>query len=92
MLRTPFPLPVSPPPYKQGSEAVRQKNFSAKLYKDFWNFSVDKASRLLEQKEPEYWERKGEQLALELFHAAAERVPAYKDFLTIPRLISVNQV
>ncbi len=81
MLRAPFPLPVCPPPLKQGSAAFQQKTFSAKLYQDFWRFSVDKASQLLEQKEPEYWERKGEQLALELFHAAAERVPAYKDFL-----------
>lgn len=81
MLRTPFPLPICPPPYKQGSAAKQQRNFSAKLYKDFWSFSADKASQLLEQKEPEYWEKKGEQLAPELFHTAAERVPAYKDFL-----------
>ena len=81
MQRTPFPLPVCPPPHRPGSETAQQRAFSAKLYRDFWRFSVDDASRLLEQKEPEYWERKGEQLALELFHAAAERVPAYQDFL-----------
>jgi len=73
MLRTPFPLPVCPPPYSQGSKAAQQCDFNAKLYKDFWKFSVDEASKLLEQKDPDYWERKGEQLALELFHAAAER-------------------
>ncbi|MFH1354473.1 MAG: hypothetical protein ABIH36_04305 [bacterium] len=73
MQRTPFSLPVSPPLPKRGSDAARQQShFSARLYRDFWRFSVDKASRLLEQKEPEYWEKKGEQLALELFHAAAE--------------------
>ena len=81
MQRTPFPLPVCPPPHRPGSEAEQQRAFSAKLYRDFWNFSVDEASQLLEQKDPDYWERKGEQLALELFHAAAERVPAYQDFL-----------
>jgi len=88
MQRTPFPLPVCPPPHRPGSEAspvragqaAQQRAFSAKLYRDFWNFSVDEASNLLEQKEPEYWERKGEQLALALFHAAAERVPSHKLF------------
>lgn len=78
MKRTPFPLDVYPPIRNNNGH---QLNFSKKLYKGFWNFSVDKASQLLEKEDPEYWERKGEQLALELFHAAAERVPAYKDFL-----------
>jgi len=76
MQRIPFPLPVCPPAYQQGSKTGQQRAFSAKLYRDFWRFSVDEASKLLEQKEPEYWERKGEQLALELFHAASSRIPS----------------
>src|SRR3989338_9490766 len=76
--RIPFPLPVCPP---SGTDVKQMKQFTQSLYKDFWNFSVDEASRLLEQKEPSYWQNQGERLALILFHQAAERVPAYKDFL-----------
>lgn len=79
MKRTPFPLEVYSPQPK-GSNG-RQLNFSKKLFQNFWNFSADKASKLLEQKDPDYWEQKGAQLALQLFYATAERVPAYKDFL-----------
>ncbi|OGH73839.1 MAG: hypothetical protein A3C90_00805 [Candidatus Magasanikbacteria bacterium RIFCSPHIGHO2_02_FULL_51_14] len=36
---------------------------------------------LLHTKDEEYWIAEGEKMALDLFHRAAERVPAYKDFL-----------
>ena len=35
----------------------------------------------LKQRTAKEWDRRGEKRALELFHAMAERVPAYKDFL-----------
>ena len=80
--RTPFPLPVAPPLCQNNqSESQQQNEFSKELLNNFWNFSADKASQMLEEKDPAYWEKRGEQLALSLFHAAAERVPAYKDFL-----------
>jgi len=42
------------------------------------------------KKEPEvYWIRRGERRVLQLFHAMAERVPAYKDFL---RKNKINQL
>jgi len=36
---------------------------------------------IIDQKDSDYWTKKGNQEMLRLFHAAAERVPAYKDFL-----------
>lgn len=39
------------------------------------------AEEALKTKPARFWEERGEQAALDLFHAAAERVPAYKDFL-----------
>lgn len=83
LLRTPFPLPVYPPP---GTDHKQMNIFTQSLFKDFWHFSPDQASRLLEQKEPSFWQSQGERLALALFHQAAERVPAYKDFLQKNRI------
>lgn len=39
------------------------------------------AEAALKSEPARFWEERGERAALELFHAAAERVPAYKDFL-----------
>jgi phenylacetate-CoA ligase len=36
---------------------------------------------MLRENSPEWWEREGEKKALVTFHQAAQRVPAYKDFL-----------
>lgn len=36
---------------------------------------------MLRENSPEWWEQEGEKKALATFHQAAERVPAYKDFL-----------
>jgi len=38
-------------------------------------------SRLLPLMSPDFWEKGGERLALSSFHEAAEKVPAYRDFL-----------
>lgn len=39
------------------------------------------AIKELKTRPKEYWEKRGERAALKLFHEAAQRVPAYKDFL-----------
>ena len=36
---------------------------------------------LLATETPHYWQERGDRSALQLFHAMATRVPAYKDFL-----------
>lgn len=48
---------------------------------DFFSFDIRKFERLLREKDEVFWQKKGEERALKLFHAAAKRVPAYKDFL-----------
>lgn len=74
---TPFPLPVAPPKTTPKTAA----HFSRELFDEFFSFPIQKAQKLLEEKPAAYWEQTGQERALELFHAAAERVPAYKDFL-----------
>ncbi|MEX1997837.1 MAG: phenylacetate--CoA ligase family protein [Candidatus Andersenbacteria bacterium] len=82
MEHLPFPLEVYPPAIKGERQSIEfQGRFTKRLFEDFWDFSIDNASTALEEKESTYWEQKGVERALELFHAAAERVPAYKDFL-----------
>ncbi len=51
------------------------------LAKDFYDFPIEDFERLLQEKDEDFWRKKGEENALALFHAVAERVPAYKDFL-----------
>lgn len=78
----PFPLEVYPPPIKGEEHAHEfQRQFTKRLFNDYWDFPIDKAHTVLQEKDAEYWEQKGIERALQLFHAAAERVPAYKDFL-----------
>jgi phenylacetate-CoA ligase len=50
---------------------------SSSLSKD----SVTNYERLIRNQPEDFWVKKGEQKALKVFHAAADRVPAYKDFL-----------
>lgn len=58
-------------------------NFDAKInwLKRFINFDVVAYEKRLREKSEEYWQKKGEENALRLFHLAAERVPAYGKFL-----------
>lgn len=42
---------------------------------------VPKLQKLLKTKPESYWQKRGEVMALRLFHDMAEHVPAYKDFL-----------
>lgn len=44
-------------------------------------YSVQEIFNLIRTKKSDFWERTREQQALKLFHQAARRVPAYKDFL-----------
>ena len=44
-------------------------------------YGIERSRRILETASPEAWEREGQKRALQVFHAAARRVPAYKDFL-----------
>ncbi len=48
---------------------------------NFFQLSVDNLTKDYREKDPQDLMREGEMLALKLFHKAAERVPAYKDFL-----------
>lgn len=42
---------------------------------------VPELLRALKEKDESHWRERGEKAALELFHEAATRIPAYKDFL-----------
>lgn len=76
----PFSLPTIPPKFTRQT-ASAQNRFAAQLYADFFAFPISKARKILETTSAEEWEKEGQKMALQVFHAAAERVPAYKDFL-----------
>lgn len=42
---------------------------------------ADKTLKRVRYRKSNYWSKRGEEMSLSLFHDAAERVPAYKDFL-----------
>src|SRR3989344_2178584 len=49
--------------------------------KDFYDFKIARLERLLRTKGEDFWKKLGEKKALNIFHAAAQKVPAYQDFL-----------
>jgi len=49
--------------------------------KIFFDLDIAQFEKLLHEKDESFWQERGEKRALQLFHAAAERIPAYKDFL-----------
>ncbi len=49
--------------------------------KSFFQTKIIEAEKLLSKKPENFWQKKGEQMALDLFYKAAREVPAYKDFL-----------
>lgn len=51
-------------------------------YNNFLSWDIEKQNQELINRPSAYWEKAGERKALEVFHAAAVRVPAYKDFLS----------
>lgn len=78
----PFPLAVVPPAIiTKKRPALLQQRFSAQLFSQFMHFPIEKADQALRRLGADYWEQQGQRRALELFQAAARRVPAYKDFL-----------
>jgi phenylacetate-CoA ligase len=49
--------------------------------KEFLDFDISLFEKNLRTKGESFWQKLGEEKALKIFHAAAEKVPAYKDFL-----------
>lgn len=47
----------------------------------FLNFDISLFEKELRTRGEDFWQNLGENKALKIFHSAAERVPAYKDFL-----------
>ena len=77
----PFPLPVVPPRFTPQTAAARNRKLAQQLYAQFFSWPIERSVRILETTPPEVWECEGQRRALHVFHEAAERVPAYKDFL-----------
>jgi phenylacetate-CoA ligase len=77
-----FGLALVPPQPKRGGgfdEASRR--LAAHVDHAFLEFSLADAQKQLTSDSEEVWLERGEKRALALFQAAAEHVPAYKDFL-----------
>jgi phenylacetate-CoA ligase len=54
----------------------------AQIMQKFIMSNPDRALKFFASRSPEWWEKQGEKKALETFHEAAEKVPAYRDFLS----------
>jgi phenylacetate-CoA ligase len=82
-----FKLPLQPPPpdYRGKMNGAVSK-LNAEVNRAVANFSVGEAQRQLAEVPEEEWIKRGERRALALFRAAAEHVPAYKDFLRKKRI------
>ena len=77
-----FNLPLYPPaPKKNGGVDLASQQLTTDVNQLLTSFSVVKARRQLSAISEEEWQHRGETRALALFHAAAELVPAYKDYL-----------
>lgn len=81
MENEPFPLPIAPPVSTAETSANLSRQFAQTLYSNFFNFPIMRAKMALEAVSTTDWLMAGQQRALTLFHAAARRVPAYRDFL-----------
>ena len=77
----PFPLPVVPPKFTPENVGAQNRKLAQQLYAQFFSWPIERSRKILETTPAEVWEREGQKRALKVFHAAAERVPAYKDFL-----------
>jgi phenylacetate-CoA ligase len=53
----------------------------AQIMQKFIMSNPDRALKFFASRSAEWWEKQGEKKALETFHEAAEKVPAYRDFL-----------
>jgi phenylacetate-CoA ligase len=67
----------------RGSDILKKLDFRKKKnwISEFSSFDTGAFERLLRDKDAAFWLREGEKRALQVFHEAARRVPAYKDFL-----------
>jgi phenylacetate-CoA ligase len=77
-----FRLPLQPPPPDYRGKINRAvSKLNEEINRAVSDFSVTKAQQQLTEVSEGEWLKRGERRALALFHAAAEHVPAYKDFL-----------
>jgi phenylacetate-CoA ligase len=53
---------------------------------DFYKIKLETAKSNYISTKPQVWQRRGSSLAIQIFHSAARRVPAYKDFLKKHRI------
>jgi phenylacetate-CoA ligase len=81
MKNIPFPVHTIPPKAKSNETSLEAPSYANKIYKEYFNTPIKKARLALEKTSPEEWDKRGQQQALKVFHAAAERVPAYMDIL-----------
>lgn len=58
-----------------------RKRSAAEYYESFLLWDIERQATELTHRSPEFWEEIGGEKALETFHEAAEKVPAYKKFL-----------
>ena len=77
----PFKLPSVPPLLPQDGRNLKERDAVQQAYNNFFSFPVTEAQKSLEETQASEWISLGQKQALNTFHAAAERVPAYKDFL-----------
>lgn len=68
---------MSPERLLSNFDFAKRQNWIAK----FFDFDITQFEKLLREKNESFWQQQGEKRALRLFHTAAERIPAYKDFL-----------
>jgi hypothetical protein len=75
----PFPLPVVPPKFTPENVGAQNRRLASKLYAQFFAWPIERSRKILETTPAEVWEREGQKRALQVFHAAAERLSAFED-------------
>lgn len=77
-----FGLPLHPPaPHYQEKRNATSQQVTKTVNEAIASFSIKQAQQKLATTPEREWQRRGEERALKLFYAAAQHVPAYKDFL-----------
>jgi phenylacetate-CoA ligase len=59
----------------------KKNNANARWTDKFYKLNISTLARKMRGKGEKFWEQEGEKMALSIFHSAAKRVPAYKQFL-----------
>lgn len=70
-----------PPRVTATTATAITKEFSSRLLKDFFAHSIKSTRQKLQAVPAAQWEKNGQERAIAIFQAAAQRVPAYRDFL-----------